>query len=109
MLHYSTDTDGHPCLWREPQEVKEEIRELRRLIDEATTHMKTLEEAKEELLLTLSEEEDYRDGEKIRLLEELCEGAEEEKERLRELSLSMDDLTDELHDSVWWMRGSYIA
>ncbi len=108
MLHYSTTSDGCPCLWREPKEIKEELCELRELFRQAESHMIFLESKKEELLLTLSEEEDYRDGEKIRLLESLCEECEEQKEILSSLSESLDFLKEELHESIWFMRGSLI-
>ncbi len=108
MLHYSTNLDGCPCLWREPKEIKEELLELRSLLRQAKAHMELLESTKEELLLTLSEEEDYKDGEKIRLLETLCEECEEQKEELIALSESMDLLNEELHESIWFMRGSLI-
>ncbi len=108
MLHYSTDPNGCPCLWREPKEIKEELCELRDLLRQASAHMALLESKKEELLLTLSEEEDYKDGEKIRLLESLCEECEEQKATLMSLSESMDALNDELRDSIWFMRGSRI-
>ena len=75
---------------------------------QAKSHMDILESKKEELLLTLSEEEDYKDGEKIRLLETLCEESEEQKEVLSSLSESLDLLNEELRDSIWFMRGSLI-
>ncbi len=75
---------------------------------QAKNHMDILESKKEELLLTLSEEEDYKDGEKIRLLETLCEESEEQKEVLSSLSESLDLLNEELRDSIWFMRGSLI-
>ncbi len=108
MLHYSTTLDGYPCLWREPKEIREELCELRDLWQQAKKHMELLESKKEELLLTLSEEEDYRDGEKIRLLETLCEECEEQKEALTSLSESLDLLNEELRESIWFMRGSLI-
>ena len=108
MLHYSTTPDGCPCLWREPKEIKEELLELRDLLRQAKSHMDILESKKEELLLTLSEEEDYKDGENIRLLETLCEESEEQKEVLSSLSESLDLLNEELRDSIWFMRGSLI-
>ena len=48
------------------------------------------------------------DGEKIRLLETLCEECEEQKEALTSLSESLDLLNEELRESIWFMRGSLI-
>lgn len=108
MLHYSTTADGCPCLWREPKEIKEELSELCGLWRQAKIHMELLESRKEELLLSLSEEEDYSDGEKIRLLETICEECEDQKETLASLSEALDLLEEELRDSIWFMRGSLI-
>lgn len=109
MLHYVTTNDGSPCLWREPEDIQEEIEALHLTLREQRDRMQRAEEAKEALLLSLSEQEDYRDGEKVRLLSDLCEECEETRHELQLLRDRMDALSEELDEALWWMKGFQTA
>ena len=108
MYHYVSN----PCrtalgesLWRDPQEIREEIALIRDLIQRAQARMLACEEAREELLLSL-DGSDAPSAEQIRQLEEVVECCEEVKGMIEELWQRADTLSEELSDTLWWLQGA---
>ncbi len=105
MVRYIVDSEGDGVLWRDPDDVREEIVKIWGLLGQATARMKVAQEAGEALSLSLSEQEDYSDGVKIKLMEVLCEECDELRQALSRLEEEAAALCEELEDSLWWMKG----
>ena len=104
---YSTIDDAYPeerILWREPDEIREEIDLVRELLRATQGSLGESERRREELLLALSDE-GYEDHERIRELEMLCEECDEIKATLESLWERVDTLAEELEDARYFLRG----
>ena len=107
MYHYSHAfyrTSFGEALWRSPEEIREEIELLRELLRRAQDNMTAAERAKEELLLVISEHENPTE-EQIERLEAVVECCEETKDLLEELWQRADTLSEELSDTLFWLKG----
>jgi hypothetical protein len=105
---YHTVSGGYyspASVWRDPEDIKEEIDAIRLSLREANKRMRTLDAAKEGIYSLLDTEEIGEDTSVVSALELLLEKAEETFDECNLLSESLDDLKDELDESLWWARG----
>ena len=87
------------------REIREEIELIRELLRKTQANMTAAERAKEELLLSVSEHENP-EAEQLQRLEDVIECCEETKELLEDLWQRADMLSEELSDTLWWLRGA---
>ena len=108
MYHYIPGGDRSSLgevLWGDPEEIRDEITLIRELLRKTQANMSAAEQAKEELLLSLSDSE-HPDAERVRQLESVVESCEEAKSLLEDLWQRADTLSEELSDTLWWLRGA---
>ena len=107
MYHYLRGSREYPCREvpsRDPQEIRDEIGRIRRLLETTEALVKETEERREHLLLAMEEgKSEERDG-IAALLETVreCEGA---KDRLEALWDYAEVLAEELRDTLYFLRG----
>ena len=86
--------------------LREELRDLRRELCEAEAHLKECEERKEELVLLLTAD---TDTELISELADIVAECEEEKEGVAAILDRVEALSEELSESLWWLRHTTTA
>ena len=99
--HFAEDAARGGTLWRDTAVIREELTELRRKLSEAEAHIRECEERKEELVLLLTADVSPAI---VEALEDVVLECEEERDAMRALLESAEALTDELNETLWWLR-----
>ena len=99
--HYTEDPLRGGTLRCDVSIIREELLELRRELGEAEAHLKECEERKEELVLLLTADTDV---ELISELAEIVADCEAEKEGVAAILDRVEALSEELSESLWWLR-----
>ena len=100
-IHHSADAMRGGTLRCDVTIIREELLELRRELSEAEAHLKECEERKEELILLLTAD---TDAELIAELADIVAECEEEKEGIAAILDRVEALSEELSESLWWLR-----
>lgn len=104
MYHYSQETrTSAGFLWREPEDIREELSSIRLLLSDAERRMEAAERAKEDILEALGDATPT--PEQIQTLERAVEECATQKTRLEELWDRTDSLGEELADSLFLFHG----
>ena len=106
MYHYIPCTAGHRggILYRDPADIREEMRSIRCLLQKTEERMHEAEEVKEEWL-ALSER-DESSPEALLVLDAVVADCEEVKRTFEELWARTDGLSEELADTLTLLRGA---
>lgn len=99
--HLGEDAARGGRLWRDTAVIREELAALKRELAEAETHIAECEERKEELILLLTAD---TAPEIVEAIEDIVLECEEERDAMRALLDTAEALTDELHETLWWLR-----
>ncbi len=105
---YHTVNHGYyeqTSIWRDPDDIKQEIDSIRATLREANKRMSALEAAKDGIAELLDTEEIGENTSVVCALEVLLEKAEETYNECSLLSENIDSLKEELDESLWWARG----
>ena len=109
MLH--TIQNGYyeqVSIWRDPEDIREEIDSIKATLREANKRMDALEGARESIAEMLDTQQIGEDTSVVTALEVLLEKAEETYNECSLLSENLDNLKEELDESIWWARGGII-
>ena len=104
MFHYThigEDAARGGTLWRDTGVIREELAELKKELSGIEAHIKECEERKEELVLFLTAD---ATPEIVEALADIVAECEEERDAMRALLESAEALTEELHETLWWLR-----
>ena len=100
-IHHSADAMHGGTLRCDVTIIRDELKELRRELSEAEAHLKECEERKEELVLLLTAD---TDAELIAELADIVAECEEQKESIAAILDRVEALSEELSESLWWLR-----
>ena len=99
--HLGEDAARGGRLWRDTAVIREELAALKKELSEVEAHIKECEERKEELVLLLTAD---TTPEIIDAIEDIVLECEEERDAMRALLETAEALTEELHETLWWLR-----
>lgn len=104
MYHYipCSRDNGGGVLFRDPSDIREELADIRRLLQTTEKRMQSAESTKEELLLLLGS---TAEREQLASLSGVVEDCEELKHRYEELWAMTDALSEELSDTLYLLGG----
>ena len=92
-------------IWRDPDDIKGEIDGIKATLRESNRRMKSLDAARESISEMLDTQEIGEDTSIVSALEILLERAEQTCQECSTLLENLDELREELDESIWWARG----
>lgn len=99
--HFSEDAARCGTLRRDVSVIREELAAVKQELSEAQAHMKECEERKEELMLLMTRDVN---PEIVEALAEIIGECEEERDGIRAILERVEALSDELSETLWWLR-----
>ena len=92
-------------IWRDPDDIKDEIDTIKASLRESNRRIQSLEAARESISEMLDTQQIGEDASIVSALEILLEKAEQTCGECSALLENLDELRDELDESIWWARG----